>query len=29
MVAVSFGALLVVARAAEGPLDDPDPAYVH
>ncbi len=27
MVAVGFGALLVVARSAEGPLDDPDPAY--
>ncbi len=26
-VAVGFGALLVVARSAEGPLDDPDPAF--
>jgi hypothetical protein len=26
-VAVGFGALLVAARSAEGPLDDPDPAY--
>ncbi len=27
MVAVGFGALLIVARSTEGPLDDPDPAF--
>lgn len=27
MVAVGFGALLIVARSTEAPLDDPDPAY--
>lgn len=27
VVAVGFGALLAVARAAAGPLDDPDPAH--